>query len=153
MKNIVLKINELKDLDEILVVANKVFKPNLQEKEKYHNKTNWLEKLKNGFLISVVVDNIIVGFAISYKKKGCLHIWNVGVLKDYRKMGIWKRMYEEIIEYAKKHNFQKISLNTYKEKFPKMYNFCKNEGFVENKTERDSLSGYTKSMFSKKLES
>ena len=151
MKDVILTVNTIDDLDEILRVANEIFQPNLQEKEKYFNKSDWADRTINGFCISALVDDKVVGFSISYGKEKDLHIWNVGVLDKYRKMGIWHKLYEKTIEHAIKNNFRSISLNTYKEKFPDMYNFCQKEGFVEYKTEIDSLSGKNKSKFVKKL--
>ena len=151
MNEIELRINKIDDLDEVLPVAEEVFKPNLQEKEKYHNKSDWLDKIMDGLLISAVIDSEIVGFAICYKKENDLHIWNVGVLEKYRKNGIWRKMYKEIVNYANSQHFQTLSLNTYKEKFPGMYSFCKNENFDEYLTEIDSLSSKTKSLFRKVL--
>lgn len=151
MENIILKINNIEDIDEILLVSEKVFRPNKEEKEKHHNKIKWLEKIENGLLVSVFLNNKIIGFTLCYKKEDYLHISIVGVLEEYRRMGIWRKIYNEILKYVVDNNFSKITLNTYKEKFPGMYNFCKKEGFIEYATEVDSLSGNIKSKFSKKL--
>jgi len=151
MKNIVYKINSINNLDEVLAVANEVFSPNLEEKEKYFNKSDWVDRVINGFCVSALDDKKIVGFSISYGKDKDLHIWNVGVLDKYRKMGIWHKLYEKTIEYAVKNNYQSISLNTFEKKFPNMYSFCQKEGFIKYKTEIDSLSGKIKSKFVKKL--
>jgi len=151
MKDVVLKVNTIDDLDAVFAVADEIFQPNLQEKEKYFNKSDWIDRVINGFCVSALDDKKIVGFSISYGKDKDLHIWNVGVLDKYRKMGIWHKLYKKTIEYAIKNNYQSISLNTFKEKFPKMYAFCQKEAFVEYKTEIDSSSGQLKSMFVKKL--
>ena len=146
-----MRINKIEDLDEVLQVSEEVFEPNFQEKEKYHKKSDWLEKIKNGLLISAVSNNQIVGFAICCKKETAFHIWNVGVLTKYRKIGIWQRMYKEIIKFAKDSGYRQVSLNTYKEKFPPMYKFCKKEKFIEKSIEVDPFSGYVKSMFIKQI--
>lgn len=151
MNNVVLRINNIEDLDEVIEVGYEVFKPSLVEKEKYWKKSDWLIRMDNGLLISAVFDDRIIGFAFCYKRENDFHIWNVGVLNKYRKMGVWRKMYEEIIKFAKDNNYSEISLNTYKENFPEMYDFCKKEEFLENKTEFDTLLGRTKSMFSKKI--
>lgn len=151
MDDIVLRLNKAEDLDQVLQVSEEVFKPSPQEREKYQKKSDWLEKMNDGLLISAVVDDKIVGFAICYKKERDLHIWNVGVLSGYRKRGIWRRMYEEIIKFATKNNYLEVSLNTYKDKFPGMYGFCKKMGFVEHNVELDTLSDHIKSMFKKGL--
>ncbi|MFA7301241.1 MAG: GNAT family N-acetyltransferase [Candidatus Shapirobacteria bacterium] len=151
MNNIVLNINKIDQIDEVLEVGEEVFKPNKEEKEKYHKKEVWLNKIENGLLISASVDNKIVGFAICYKKETDLHIWNVGVLEEYRKFGIWKKMYNEVVKFAIENEYESISLNTYKEKFLGMYTFCIKEGFVEYKIEFDEFQNTTKSMFRKKI--
>ncbi len=149
MENIILNINKIDQIDEVMDVANLVFKPNKEEKEKYHKKEDWLNKIKNGLLISASVDNKIVGFAICYQKEKDLHIWNVGVLEKYRRFGIWKKIYDEIVKFALMNKFESISLNTYKEKFLGMYTFVIKNGFDEYKTEFDEMQGTTKSMFKK----
>ena len=151
MNEINIRVNKKEDLDSVLQLAEQVFNPNSEEKEKYHKRSDWQEKLDNGLLVSAFIGEKIVGFAICYKKDDDLHIWNVGVSEDYRKNGIWRKMYEEIVKFAKSEQFKTLSLNTYKEKFPGMYNFCKNENFIEYMTEVDTLSGDIKSKFSKNL--
>lgn len=144
--NITLHINELKELGEALEVSNQVFEPSAEELQKYHNKNDWLTKINSGgLLITACVDKKIIGFSICYPKKESFHIWNVGVLKEYRKLGIWKMMYEEIEMFAEKKKFNQLTLNTYKVNFPSMYNFVLYNGFVEYKTEGE------KSFFVKKL--
>ena len=151
MNEIRLNINKIEDLDEILEVAEKVFRPNKEEKEKYHQKSIWLERAINGLLISAQVDNKIIGFAICYRKEDALHIWNVGVLEEYRKNGVWRKIYEEIVNFANKNKFSKITLNTHKNQFPGMYNFAVKEGFAVERTEFDELSKDFKSMFVKMI--
>jgi len=151
MDDIKIHINQLDELDEVLSVADIVFRPNDEEKAKYHRKDDWLTKINNGLMVTASINNKIVGFAICYQKEKTLHIWNVGVLPEYRKKGIWQKMYEEVLSFATENKFSGLSLNTYKDKFPGMYNFCQSHGFEEYKTELDQLSGTTKSMFLKKL--
>jgi ribosomal protein S18 acetylase RimI-like enzyme len=135
--NIKLNINKLEELDEVLEVSKKVFNPTPEEEEKYHNKEDWLKKIKNdGLLIAAKDRDSIVGFSICYSKDSGFHVWNVGVLKDYRRFGIWKIMYEAIIKFANQKDFKQLTLNTYKNKFPNMYAFCVTNGFKEHKTEK-----------------
>lgn len=133
---IVLHINQLDELDEVLKISNEVFNPSLEELEKYHNKADWKQKISGGgLLISALADNRIVGFSICYPKDGNFHIWNVGVLNEYRKQGVWKLMHEEITKYAKRKGYNKLTLNTYKKKFPRMYAFALSNGYKEYRTE------------------
>jgi len=151
MNNIEININKIDKIDEVMMVAETVFQPNDEEKAKYHRKEDWLEKIKNGLLVTVSIDKKIVGFAVCYRKDKTLHVWNVGVLPDYRENGVWQKMYEMVVFQARESEYEAISLNTYKEKFPGMYNFCQTHGFFESKTEKDELPGAIKSMFVRKL--
>lgn len=100
--NLKLHINQLDDLDKVLELSILVFEPPLENIKKYHDKSDWLIKIENGGLLVSAWDNErVVGFSICYPKEGKFHIWNVGVLKEYRKLGIWKMMYEEIEKFAK----------------------------------------------------
>lgn len=140
---ITLHINRLEELDGALRVSNQVFKPSPQEIQKYHDRNDWLNKLNNGgLLITSWVDNKIVGFSICYPREEKFHIWNVGVLKEYRKLGIWKEMYGEIEKFAKEKGFNHLTLNTYKAKFLEMYNFVLSNGYVEHKTEGEKSFFY-----------
>ena len=136
--NTTLHINRLEELDKALKISNQVFEPSPEETQKYHNKNDWLNKINNdGLLITAWDDNKMVGFSVCYSKEQKFHIWNVGVLKAYRKLGIWKKMHSEIEKFAKEKNFKHLTLNTYKAKFPLMYAFVLNNGYVEYKTEEE----------------
>lgn len=136
--NLKISLNRIEELDTALDVSKQVFKPSPEEMQKYHNRKDWLEKISNGGLLITTKDtNTIVGFAICYPKKGNFHIWNVGVLKNYRGLGVWRQMYENILNFAKEKGFKNLTLNTYKNKFPDMYSFCLNHGFVVYKTEEE----------------
>lgn len=139
-------INKIDELEKVLNVASEVFKPNEEEKQRYHNKEDWKQKIKNGgLLISASINDKIVGFTICYLKPDSFHIWNVGVLEDYRKLGVWKLMHNEIISYATKNNYKKITINTYKDQFPNMYNFLTTNRYKEYKVE-DSKSFFEKDL-------
>jgi GNAT superfamily N-acetyltransferase len=134
--NIKLNINKLEELDKVLEVSKEIFKPGQEEERKYHNKEDWLRKIENDGLLIVAKDkNLVTGFSICYPKDDKFHIWNVGVLGNYRRFGVWKQIYESIIKFARKKSFKHLTLNTYKNKFPNMYKFCLKNGFEEYKTE------------------
>lgn len=146
------RLNDISTIEDVLLVSNKVFLPSDKEVFKYHDKHDWLSKIQNGgLLISVYEDTKCVGFAICYKvDKEELHIWNVGLLDEYRGKGIWKETYKIIVEYSLEKNFKKLTLNTYKDKFPNMYTFVNKEGFRLLK-EEETPSGCIKSFFVKKF--
>lgn len=135
--NIKLEINNLDYLDEALEVSKIIFKPTPGEIEIYHNKLDWLKKLEyKSLLIVARIDDSIAGFAVCYPRDNKFHIWNVGVLENYRKSGVWKKMYESIIIFAKQKNYNQLTINTYRDRFPNMYKFCLENGFREFETEK-----------------
>jgi ribosomal protein S18 acetylase RimI-like enzyme len=144
--NPIIETNNIKELDEAIEASIKVYKPTSEDMKTYHNKKDWLNKIeKGGLLITAKVDGSIVGFSICYSNENTLHIWVVGVLEEYRRFGIWKQMYFKIIEHAVKNNYKQVTLNTYRNRFSGMYNFCLENGFKVYKTERD------KSFFTKNI--
>jgi len=141
-----LHINQLEELDEVLAISNEIFEPSSEELQKYHNRDDWSGKLNNGgLMITAWNDNKMVGFSICYPKENGFHIWNVGVLKEYRRQGIWEIMHEIIQKFGRENNYNHLTINTYKDKFPGMYKFVLNNGYTEYKTEGD------KSFFIKEL--
>jgi ribosomal protein S18 acetylase RimI-like enzyme len=132
-----LNTNNFEDIDEALLVSKKVFKPTPEDVETYHNKQDWLKKLENnGLLIVARVHESIIGYAVCYSRDYKFHIWNVGVLEEFRKSGIWNQMYETIIKFAKQKGFNQLTINTYKDRFPNMYIFCLKHGFEEFNSEK-----------------
>lgn len=128
--NIKLDINNFDELDNVLRVSREVFKPTPEEKEKYHYREDWLNKIKNkGLIIAAKDKSSVIGFSICYPKGSILHIWNVGVVEKYIRIGVWKQMYKAIVKSAKQNGFNELTLNTYKNKFPNMYAFCLENGF------------------------
>lgn len=152
MTDIKLEFNNLSRIDAVLKTADIVFDPTPMQAKKYHKKDDWLKIVQDGgVLLSASINNNVVAFAICENRNDALHIWNVGVLPEYRKIGLWKQMHEKIVEYAKNQKFNKLTLNTYKDKFPAMYNFVKQNGYVEAKTVFDEAQHLTKSCFERVL--
>ncbi len=152
-----IKVGGLYDLDEALRVADLVFEPEEAERVKYHNLEDWKEKLKqDGVLILGIVNGVVVGFILAFKKtESTLHVWNAGVLGEFRGMGIFSNMFEELTVVAKKRGVRKLTLNTIEKKFPAMYRLVINKGFKEYEREwvEDSTVGKVeKSKFSLDLE-
>ncbi len=147
MNNIEYKINDLAALDDAILISKEIFHPSTKEIEEYHDKQDWDNKIeKGGLLVVAYAENEPAAFVASYiKEAGILHIWVGGVLEKFRGLGLWSGMYEKIEEYAKGKKFQKITLNTYKDKFPIMYRFATKHGFICYKTEMKD--GLEKSFF------
>lgn len=131
-----IEINNISIIDLILETAKDIFNPSKEELEKYHKREIWLKKVKDGgLMVSASTDNRIVAFAICEKRNDSLHIWNVGVLSDYRRLGLWKHIHTLIVTHAIENGYKNITLNTYKDKFPNMYNFVKENDYIENNRE------------------
>jgi len=142
--SITLSCNDIDDLDEAIDISCQISVPSPAEAEKYHNKQDWLKKIKDGgLLVTAKQDRQMAGYAICYREDQIFHIWNVGVLESYRGQGVWKKIYETIHQYATKNGFSQLTLNTFKSKFSSMYSFCLKQGFVEYKIE-DGKSFFTK---------
>ncbi len=92
-----LHINKIEELDKAMEVAKKVFKPSVEEIRIYHDKDDWEDKARKGLFITAWVEDEIVGFTLCYPKNDHLHIWNVAVLEGHRKLGIWKNMFDQIV--------------------------------------------------------
>jgi len=133
--NIRIEQNNIRDIDQIMDIAKEIYKPDKREIEKYHNKEEWIERIKNGLLISAIVDEDVVGFVICYPKADAFHIWNAGVLEGYRQLGLWRKLYNDVVEFAKNKQYKRITINTYKKTFPNMYEFLVKEHFNEAKVE------------------
>ena len=146
------KLNDLSNIDEIISISKDVFHPSEESILKYHNKEDWLNKIKNkGLLISVYDNDVCIAYALCNKiDDDILRIWNVGVLDEYRGLGIWNQIYNMIVNYAVQEGYKKLNLNTFKVKFPNMYKFVKKEGFNLMKEETKD-DGYTKSYFIKDI--
>ncbi len=152
MENTNIEINNLALIDNVLEAAKTVFNPSEEELEKCHRKEMWVNKVESGgLLVTVSVNDRVIGFAICEKKGGNLRIWSVGVLLKYRKLDLWKKMHHEIELFAKSGHFKKLSLNTYKDKFPNMYSFVSKYGYKKVKTEFDEMQNTTKSYFEKTI--
>ncbi len=134
--NLTISLNKTEELDEAIDISNQISVPSPAEAQKYHNKQDWLQKVKDGgLLVTAKQDRQMAGYAICYREDHIFHIWNVGVLESYRGQGVWKKIYETICQYATEKGCDRLTLNTFKSKFSGMYSFCLKSGFVEYKIE------------------
>ncbi len=139
MENIKVEIElgGVNNLEEALQVSKEVFEPSPAKEEKYHKLEDWKEKIENGGILVVgKADGKIVGFIVAYKTADeVMHLWNAGVLSDFRKLGIFSNMFEELAVESRRRGVKKITLNTIEKKFPEMYKYVINKGFVEYERE------------------
>ncbi len=82
----------------------------LEYYQKYQENSNYL-------IFIMKKDNKIVGSITAYKLdlftfsfQPALEIFNVCVLKEYRKQDIGKKIFEEVIKYAKDNNYKSMCL-------------------------------------------
>lgn len=131
------EIGGLENLDEALLVSKIVFEPTPVEEEKFHNKEDWKKKIENdGVLVVGKVDGKVVGFIVAYKTTDeVMHVWNAGVILEYRKMGIFSNMFEELSVRCKQNGIKKITLHAIEQRHPEMYKYVINKGFVEYEKE------------------
>lgn len=124
-------INDFSNLQAVLDLSKEIFKPTPEEELLYHDLNDWKQKVNNaGLLITAISGTQVCGFAICYiKEAGSLHIWNVGVKLEFRKQGIWIKMFELIKDYARTQNIKRLTLNTYPARFPGMYKFVSENRF------------------------
>lgn len=135
--------NAIGDLESVFKIATEIFDPTPEEIRKYQSKQGWIEKIQSGgLLITAYEENTPVGFAICRNHDNeRLHIWNVGVVPQFRKKGVWKEMYRRIVEHAESGGYKRITLNTYKDLFPSMYSFVQKEGFSCYEIEMENIRG------------
>ncbi|KKT49967.1 MAG: GCN5-related N-acetyltransferase, partial [Candidatus Collierbacteria bacterium GW2011_GWB1_44_197] len=109
-----IEIGGVENLDDALRVARLVYNPNEEEIKKYHNKENWRSKIeKDGILVVGKVDGEIVGFLLAYKTTDeVMHVWNAGVLSEFRRLGIFSNMFEELAVKCRQDGIKKITLHT-----------------------------------------
>lgn len=154
MNNFEIRENYLAGLEEAVELSIDILNTHPPTKEvlkKFHTKQAWMEKLNNGgLLLTAYEEDKLIGFVIcALKQDKIFNIWLVGVLEDYRSRGIWKNLYQKVEEYAKNNGHMRLTLGTYKDKYPSMYSFATRHGFVCYKTEMQD--GFEKSYFEKQL--
>lgn len=128
-----LSVNQAEDIESTIEFSKEVFGSDSKTDTKYHDPKNWKKKLDEGALLVCVSTeaNELVAFCFCIPKEPALHVWLAGVKSSFRSKGIWHNLFHMIEHYALDNKFNQITLNTYKNKFPQMYNFCINHGFEQ----------------------
>ncbi len=131
------EIGGVENLDDALEVSRAVFGPNSEEIEKYHNKEDWKEKIETGGLLVIAkVDGEVAGYIVAFRTSDeVMHMWGAGVLPRFDDLGIFSNMFEEMAVKCKQDGIKKITLHTIEQKFPAMYKFVMERGFVEYEKE------------------
>lgn len=137
MQHYDLRLNIESDLSDALILAKEVFEPSEKELAEYHQEAHWREKMRHGgLLVTAWKNGTMIGFVIcDHREERTLHVWNAGVHHPHRGRGVWSTMYAAIENFASRAGYDRITLNTSRERFPNMYAFVKNHGFKEYRTE------------------
>lgn len=127
--------SNLEGVDDALTLHNKVFNEGRQTL--FNSKEEWLRRIgAGGYFVVCKSDTQVVGYAVcDVVENGDLKIWLVGVEPDFRKQGIWTRLYKNIVQHAKNEGRTHVLLNTRPSKFPAMYAFLQSVNAEIYKTE------------------
>ncbi|HHM21451.1 MAG TPA: GNAT family N-acetyltransferase, partial [Bacteroidetes bacterium] len=74
------------------------------------------------------VDEKPAGFKLGYERNGCFYSWLGGVLPEYRRMGIAKKLADEQEKWARENNYKTIVFKT-RNRHKAMLLFSLNNGF------------------------
>ncbi|MFB6182044.1 MAG: GNAT family N-acetyltransferase [Candidatus Magasanikbacteria bacterium] len=127
-----------KEILPIIELSRVIFSEYSSEEDKYHEVEKWKNNLeKDGLILAAFKKGDPIGYIFAYNKNpddNAIHIWLSGVKKKYRKKGVFTELYSEFLDEIKNQNYQGITINTYKEKFPEMFEFLTSKGFSIYKT-------------------
>jgi predicted GNAT superfamily acetyltransferase len=135
-----IEIRELKEgmIQEAHELSVEIFGAGATDEK--HSIEKWKEHLKEGGLLLGAYDaGKLVGFKFGYQREPeSFHSWLGGVREEYRRM-------ERQEEWVRAHGYRFLTVNTYKDKFPAMYELLTNAGYQVTAQEAG------KSLFLKKL--
>lgn len=103
------------DLEEVIEVLNVVF-------SRFPGNKTYLAKeaqdkishLPNPKIFLIKDNNNIIAFSMCYERyPNYYHIWQLGVLEEYRGIGYGKSLYEKIEYVAKELGYKGVSMNTF----------------------------------------
>jgi ribosomal protein S18 acetylase RimI-like enzyme len=114
---------DLRFVDRAIELHDKVF--NEKEQSLYNNKDEWLKRINNGgYFVVFNEGESVKGFTVcDVTSDGGFKIWLAGVDPEARGKGLWSKMYDEVVTYAKGKGYKYILLNTFPKKFPMMFSF------------------------------
>ena len=138
--------NHLASSDEIRTVlnlSNRIFNIDLTQPQTHHSTLQgWQERLSHP--VSIVIfaaDTSTPGpFAFIFAhprpldKNGepaTLHIWLAGVLPSQQGTGLFPMLMAGVEERAREHGIPRLSVATFPDKFPKMYNILQKTGWAK----------------------
>lgn len=78
-------------------------------------------------------DGKAVGSIMTILSANCLFIWQIGVLKEYRRQGISQLLYKSVFDYARINHIDKVALTVSSDNSISniaIQQFCKHNGLV-----------------------
>lgn len=99
----------------------------------FHSEQKWKENYaKDGFIVTAYDEEKPIGFVFFYTNDldpNAAHCWLAGVKEEYRRLGVFKQLMDYCVPILEKKGYSKITINTYKDKYPAMYEYLSNNGF------------------------
>ena len=144
-----LQILNEKNKNEIINFLNKIEKDfDIHLTDRVNIKEYVLKVLKNGYILSEICDNKIVGILLMYandyiKKEAYISL--VGVDSNYRNQHIATNLLNEAIKISKTNKMEKIKLYTHKNNIKAITMYEKN-GFQKINSDREHSYCYTKNL-------
>ena len=79
----------------------------------------------------------VAGTIFTVRNKDTLFVWQIGVLKEYRKKGCSQMLYDAVLDYARKNGQSKIAMSidpTNQASFNALTSFCKRNNLTFKQT-------------------
>lgn len=117
------------DIPAAHALSVRVFGPSA-ETEKYSLAAWQKHFYEGGLLVGAYQDGVLVGFKFGYvREPGGLHSWLGGVREESRRQGIMRALTTAQESCAREKGHAFITVNTYRDKFPRMYEFLLKSGY------------------------
>jgi len=138
-------------IPEVIRLSQRIF----GEDNTYHATPTWIKHFnRSGILLGAYVNNKIVGYKFGYQEnKNTFHSWMGGVDKDYRRLCIATKLLKHQEQVVRDLDYQFITVNTSRHRYPAMYHLLLKQGYQIYKEEPRKWDNgtYIKSFFKKKL--
>ena len=136
MENIVIKEVQLGE-------ALKVFPKIIEFDRKEAGTVDYCkERIGNSIclILAAYVNNDNAGYLIAYEKESDFYCWCVGVSPEFRRLGLLSKMMEEYEDFAKKHNFNKVTIKTVNDKRAMLAYLVKNNWYFTEVLEKNDIT-------------
>lgn len=132
-----IKIKRLskENIPEVIEMSRRIF--NVGTDCPYHQDKDWNNRYDNhGLLLGAYLNNLLVGYKYGYSiSEDRFHSWMGGVLAEHRGKGIATMLLKEQESIVRDEGFKYITVNTFKELFPAMYNLLVKNNYELYETE------------------